>query len=102
MAPSGNCGTFGTPAGSDVAVAGILKTSQCSLPLMLRKLLASTSFISRTKLWVPAGTLIQDKGKEAPGVAGTLLVYFSGMMPPSSNGRLVKASRGGWGAGVWA
>src|SRR5690349_3902091 len=97
--PSGSDASLGTPSGSDVAVAGMLKAAQCSTSLVVRWSAVSGSSTTRAKLWVPAGALVQARAGETG--AGTAWVYLSGMMPPSVKEELVRPIGVGGGAAGW-
>src|SRR5579863_331938 len=93
MVPSGNVAWLGTPSGSELALAGMLKAAQCSTSLVLCANAVSGSSTTTAKLWVPGGALVQ----ESCGDTGAELtwLYLSGMTPPSVKDVLVRPIGGG-------
>src|ERR1700761_9100705 len=107
MLPSGRRALLGTPSGSDVVPAGMLKISQCRLSGPAARGMVSRSCMMMARAPVLAGAPVQDKAgdtglEDAP-------VYLSGMTPPSWNEELVTTSgaglvpgTGGWTIGLCA
>src|SRR6201996_507475 len=93
MLPSGSRALLGTPSGSDVAPAGMLKISQCRLSGPAARGMVSRSCMMMAKAPVLAGAPVQDSAgetglEEAPE-------YLSGMTPPSSKEELVSTRGAG-------
>src|ERR1700761_6205414 len=79
-----------------MVLAGMLKAAQCSTSLVLCCSAVSGSSTTMAKLWVPAGTLVQDSCGDTGD--GLTWLYLSGMMPPSAKEVLVRPMGGGGGA----
>src|ERR1700760_4436341 len=95
MLPSGSCLSPGTPSGREVSVAGILNSIQWKYGSKRFAGAYSSSLIKRTKLCVPGGAPVQERGGETAVVDA----YFSGIGAPSANAVVLRIKREGAGAG---
>src|SRR5215469_13285954 len=95
MVPSESVGWLGTPSGSEVMLAGMLKAAQCSTSLVLCCSAVSGSSTTIAKLWVPGGALVQDSSGDTGAELAWL--YLSGMTPPSAKDVLMRPIGGGGG-----